>query len=323
LIELTDMSDIAPPTSGRLGFRPRARIIRTIGDRLISGPESAVIELVKNSHDADASWVRVKFFPPFRDGAGTIVVSDDGHGMTLDDIEEKWMEPATTDKVERGKTNRGRKMLGSKGIGRFAAAKLGRWLTLDSTAVLRGDEAKLQRTIVPGIDWDLFDTEKYLSDVTFSFDTSTPAEVPGTVLRISELRDAWSIGKLKTLYQELRRMISPLEVAEESDFRIYLDLSECALENSGFDGVAIVHEELLEDEWKQLGGHERFLVRPFPLLRSCDYEVEGEFDEYGTFIGSLTIHRAGLEPQKLRHEIVSHDDETTCGTVLVHLCTSS
>src|SRR3546814_17133284 len=47
----------------KIQFRPRARIIRTIGDQRISGPEDAVIELVKNSYDADASYVVIKFQP--------------------------------------------------------------------------------------------------------------------------------------------------------------------------------------------------------------------------------------------------------------------
>jgi Histidine kinase-, DNA gyrase B-, and HSP90-like ATPase len=72
-------------TENRLTFNPRARLIRTIGDRLISGPEAAVIELVKNAHDADATFVRVIFEPAPDEGVGTIVVQDDGHGMTLED----------------------------------------------------------------------------------------------------------------------------------------------------------------------------------------------------------------------------------------------
>src|SRR3546814_16396460 len=85
----------------KIQFRPRARIIRTIGYQLISGPEAAVIELVKNSYDADASYVVIKFQPPLVEGDGRIVVKDDGHGMTVDDIQEKWMEPATRSEERR------------------------------------------------------------------------------------------------------------------------------------------------------------------------------------------------------------------------------
>lgn len=55
------MSDVL---EDKLRFKPKARIIRTIGDQLISGPEAAVIELVKNAYDADANFVEIKFTPP-------------------------------------------------------------------------------------------------------------------------------------------------------------------------------------------------------------------------------------------------------------------
>ncbi len=79
----------------KLQFRPRARIIRTIGDQLISGPEAAVIELVKNAYDADASYVWIRFTPPLEASKGRISIKDDGHGMSLSDVQDKWMEPAT------------------------------------------------------------------------------------------------------------------------------------------------------------------------------------------------------------------------------------
>ena len=83
-------------SENKLQFKPKARIIRTIGDQLISGPEAAVIELVKNAYDADANFVEIKFTPPLQPGEGRISVTDDGHGMSLDDIRLKWVEPEQT-----------------------------------------------------------------------------------------------------------------------------------------------------------------------------------------------------------------------------------
>ena len=91
-------------------LRPRARIIRTIGDQLISGPEAALIELVKNAYDADSPSVRITIEPPGemvlgqgdeRTAGGLIRVVDTGHGMSPADVVGKWFEPATNDKVER------------------------------------------------------------------------------------------------------------------------------------------------------------------------------------------------------------------------------
>ncbi|MFT7772465.1 ATP-binding protein [Roseateles sp.] len=94
-------------------LRPRARIVRTIGDQLISGPEAALIELVKNAYDADSPSVSIRITPPgsLQEGRkpGEIRVADTGHGMSANDITAKWFEPATTDKLERGTSPSGRR----------------------------------------------------------------------------------------------------------------------------------------------------------------------------------------------------------------------
>ena len=41
-------------------FKPRARLLRLLGDELIRDPNIAIFELVKNAYDADASYARVE-----------------------------------------------------------------------------------------------------------------------------------------------------------------------------------------------------------------------------------------------------------------------
>lgn len=300
-------------SSTKLSFKPRARIIRTIGDRLIRGPETAVVELVKNSHDADASYVTVRIEPSLIDRSGRIIVEDDGHGMTLEQIESRWMEPATTDKLERRRSPGKRLFLGSKGIGRFAAARLGHFLELRSTAQVPNHPETLQTTHIPHIDWDEFDRTRYLSDVEFDCNVVNSGEVLGTKLIVSELRDQWTESRLTDLHKEMRRLISPLEEAERADFKIYLDLSEFTEANSGFDGSQIVNgstpSEFDTDPHR---------ILPFPLLKSCDYEVQGEFDETGFFSGKMTVHRGGLEPETIELEVPLEEGQKNCGLVLIH-----
>lgn len=299
-----------------LAFRPRARIIRTIGDRLISGPEAAVIELVKNAHDADASFVKIIFVPPLTHGEGSIVVEDDGHGMTLNDVQTKWMEPATPDKVERSHSPKGRKLLGSKGIGRFAASRLGRYLELLSTASLQSKSGHRQTVRIPEIDWDLFNDTTYLADLRFPYAIVSPLNRTGIRLTISSLRDNWTEDRLQKLHIELRRLISPLAEAEADDFRIYLDLNRCTLASVGFDGSTIVNGKIgvPRDE------DDRDRVLPFPLLKSCDYEVAGEFSDDGVFTGTMTIRRGGLKPEPISFNVpLDVERERNCGLVLVQL----
>src|SRR6266704_648370 len=97
---------------GDVRFRPTALLIHTIGDDLISDESVAIIELVKNSYDADAHRVFVEFLPPLQKGYGTIIVADDGDGMTLDTVLTNWMQPANSAKRRQTRSSGGRRMLG-------------------------------------------------------------------------------------------------------------------------------------------------------------------------------------------------------------------
>src|SRR6478736_5138049 len=89
------MTETLAPKKGKGVFRPRARIMRTLGDELISSEVVAVIELVKNAYDADATRVLVRFGEALAAGSGGIDIIDDGHGMSTETVEQAWLEPAT------------------------------------------------------------------------------------------------------------------------------------------------------------------------------------------------------------------------------------
>ena len=92
--------------SGSVPFQAYARLISVLGDQLISDKWVGVIELVKNSYDADAEDVRVQFIN-FNDGSDkptTIIIEDDGNGMTRDTVLDVWMKPATPNKLNQKKS---------------------------------------------------------------------------------------------------------------------------------------------------------------------------------------------------------------------------
>lgn len=301
-----------------LEFRPRARIIRTIGDQLISGPEAAVIELVKNAYDADASFVSVKFFPPLTEGNGRIVIKDDGHGMALSDIRDKWMEPATATKAG-GRVSPGKKraIMGSKGIGRFASAKLGGRMALSSVSVRGGEMVDV---LIPEIDWSIFSGDTYLSDIAIDYLVQPATGDSGTEIEIRELNETWSETKLSRLHLELRRLVSPLQQSDpDQSFRIFLDLSECTAETAGFDGDALINGARIGAEPSHKEQFSPYEVRPFPLLTTSDYEVSGEFDDAGQFKGTMTIRGDRQEPYKISLEVPPEPEEAPCGRVKVQL----
>jgi signal transduction histidine kinase len=309
---------VSQPPSKIIGFRPRARIIRTIGDQLISGPEAAVIELVKNAYDADANQVSIKFVPPLLAGFGEIVIADDGHGMSVTDLVEKWMEPATSSKVTNRVTARGRRMLGSKGIGRFAAAKLGKTMSLRSVSGRAGSRTE---ATIPSLDWTMFEEDRYLSDIEIPFSDRATDDPTGTTIVITTLREAWSRERMSALISELRRLVSPLyQQSDTPQFRIFLDLSECTDRTCGFDGPSLIGASPPDpDEPTGIATANGVELQPFPLIATSDYLVEGYFDDDGKFHGTMEIRRGGQAATPIELEVPLREGEESCGRVEVHL----
>lgn len=200
-------------------FQPRARLLRLIGGELVSDEIVAVMELVKNAYDADATKVDITFSGVTEVGQGEIVIRDDGHGMDLATLLGCWMQPGGSTK--QGDSNRvsrsGRRLLGEKGIGRFAADKLGTSLELVTRA--RGASEELRALI----DWAAFESEhRMLSEVTARWERRTPTllDSNGTSLRIAALRSTWTERLFRKLCTRLARLRSPFDAADT--FRIVM-----------------------------------------------------------------------------------------------------
>ena len=184
-------------------FRPRARIIRTLGRELISNEFIAIQELVKNAYDADAKTVLLEFAGTFgADGGGSLTVLDDGTGMTLDVLRSSWMEPATVSKLTNRRSGQGRAVTGEKGIGRFAAARIAKTLCLESVSQTN------DRRIVARFEWGRFDDpERYLDELTCEW-TEQPADedAAGTLLRLEGLNDNWASSERRVHGASFRRL---------------------------------------------------------------------------------------------------------------------
>ena len=72
----------------RKHFKVSSALKNIIGKDLITDDFVAIFELVKNSFDANAKRVDVVFEKTLSDD-GRIIISDNGKGMDLKDIEEK------------------------------------------------------------------------------------------------------------------------------------------------------------------------------------------------------------------------------------------
>lgn len=214
--------------SGEGRIRPRARLLRTIGAELISSEQVAIIELVRNCYDADATHVELSFTDPHLPEEASLEIRDNGHGMSRAILLGPWLEPATDHKAASGtgasagvRSPKGRRRLGSKGVGRFAAQRLGRHLTL----VTRTEDD--EHELVAEFDWSRLDrADRYLDELRIPW-RERPAEVldsPGTSLNITQLTDEWRQERFETLRLGLSRLISPDMSA--AGFRLVLAIND-------------------------------------------------------------------------------------------------
>ena len=90
---MKDNSQLKTLKEGELPFSIEGRVLRELGERLVKTPEVAIVELIKNSYDAEATECWIDFAPPKE-----ICISDNGHGMTLDQFGEGWMRVGTSSK---------------------------------------------------------------------------------------------------------------------------------------------------------------------------------------------------------------------------------
>lgn len=210
--------------SGKLSIRPYARLLTMLGDQLIRNERIALVELIKNAYDADADWVKVRFEKFNEDMSLTekssIVVEDNGCGMTPKEIQESWMNPAAPQKYikkkmgDRRTTTKNRIIQGEKGIGRFAILKLGNLITITTRAsnsrresCLKYDFTRFDNDFVEedGAQKDIF-LDEIKIDYSESPVLASSDLTHGTRIEIHNLKGAWS----KNVIDKLRRDISSL-----------------------------------------------------------------------------------------------------------------
>lgn len=226
-----------------LSFRANAGIKDIIGRGLILDDNIAIIELIKNSKDAASPNVKLHFKEKTSSSPSELILKDFGHGMTIDDIRDKWLNIAYSEK-KVANSERDKPFAGSKGVGRFSCDRLGEELTL-YTKSTRGQYIKLP------IDWALFETGskdaeistvklqyEILSEDDFLAEIGENAYISGTVLKISKLRTSWGNRKLYNLKSELEKFISDPDSGFEVALKIH-DAPEVVIKNTVFEELAL------------------------------------------------------------------------------------
>lgn len=282
----------------KVALRANSHVLRLLGEELIGDDGLAIFELVKNGYDADANLVAVTM--KLTKEPQTIVVQDDGFGMTLDDLRSKWLVLATDSK--RGDQRRRRSPihnrlpLGEKGVGRVAAFKLGRQLSVVTRKIgerecalnINLDELIGQGTFLDQLSVEIEEREE---PVVFTGEDS------GTRIEIGDLyRKNWLRGDLRKLNRLITSLSSPFET--QDSFAVALSVPGRAKDLEGmlgpddFKDQSIWEYSFLIDEngfswhykfkpplWKSVVGREMSKKDDVLLLDDKEFETQDSGEE--------------------------------------------
>lgn len=211
-------------------------IVKQLGEQLVSDEITALLELIKNSYDADATYVSIEinttgqyikeelFYP---DHKGFIVVEDDGFGMSEETIMNSWLIISYSQKRELKKakktTPKGRTPLGDKGLGRLSTQRLA-----DICEIFTNKD-KEQGTHI-AFNWKDFEIEKALSEVQIQVESFLPKKKNGTKLILANLNhsEVWEGQNLEKFKGQVSQIISPYK--ENRPFEVYLKINGISID---------------------------------------------------------------------------------------------
>lgn len=268
---VADLRDAPPAEFEHQTFSADAALIAELGERLVGQAHIALAELIKNSYDADATICRVTVGPDF------LAVEDDGHGMTIQDYKKRWMRVGTQTKRREKTSPAGRRLTGSKGVGRLAAQFLGERLYLQtkhigSTTV----ECRINwREVTHADDLVKAEAEYRTSRRNIRFCDAKH----GTRIVISGLKHDWTESRIEELAREiwfLRPPFNPSKV-KGGYFNVLL--------RSEIEGLQSKFEKQMK---AALSNYEARIIgrvrggRKHPVLKLGVEFAEGEFREFSS-----------------------------------------
>lgn len=224
-------------------------IVKQLGEQLVPDEVTALLELIKNSYDADATYVSIEintsgeylkdnvFYPNQK---GFIAVEDDGFGMDEKTIMKSWLLISYSNKRNQNgpkeRTPEGRTPLGEKGLGRLSTQRLA------NICEIFTNKLNEQGTHI-AFNWKDFETEEALSDVNVKYESFNSKKKKGTTLLLTDLNNSevWQGKNLEKFKGQILQVISPYK--ENRPFEVYLKVNGQSIEldkfNDGLSDLAI------------------------------------------------------------------------------------
>jgi len=231
-----------------LNFKISSELKSILGRDLIVNDYIAILELVKNSYDAYATLVEIRFEDD------RIVISDNGKGMSLKDIKEKWLfvgfsakrDGTEDEKRTSFRNNINRNYAGAKGIGRLSCDRLSRELVMMTKSVGSNVSEQLN------VKWSLFeeDQRQEMQTVSIPHETLLDKEIEfaggfdhGTTLVLLNLYEEWNREKILNLRKFLEKMINPFQSSSD-EFHIVITAERELEEDQRYEDYLRVNGEI-------------------------------------------------------------------------------
>lgn len=231
-----------------LNFTVDSQLMGELGERLVSKNHVALAEVIKNSYDADATKLNIKFENVTGGdykANGKITISDTGSGMSLTNVKTYWMRIATANKLSNPHSAKyGRPRTGKKGIGRFACQKLARELSLETIG--KTDNNGLEETKV-FFKWNNFVSGKDISEIGSIYENKkVEGGDTGTTLVLTKLTDKWTRSDFNTLKRHIleltiARGIKRKGFEEDPGFEITIEADEFG-DNEKLKNISLFEE---------------------------------------------------------------------------------
>lgn len=194
--------------SEKANFKGDPRLASLLGETYRS-TEHAVKELVDNAWDADATTISITLPDPMT--ADSIVIEDNGSGMTEQEVRNEYLVVANDRRSRKGDRTKQLKRLvkGRKGIGKFAGLMVANVMAIETTA--RG---KTTRVVISKD--DLLNASCDLESIDLPLSITDAADgTSGTKVTLSSLSDRFEFP----LPERLKPLLMT-EYGREEDVRI-------------------------------------------------------------------------------------------------------
>jgi hypothetical protein len=218
------------------------RVIDHLGIKMYQKPVDVISEFISNAWDADAENVEILI------DNETIIICDDGTGMSFDQCQSCFLTVGRDRRIDNEKEvseEKGRPVLGRKGIGKFAGFGIAKNIEVDTTSNKTKENTVFKMDLKKIMEIDARSGSKKPIDVV---QYNRDSLKKGTTICLSGLND-FKLEKEKFMVELSRRFLLP-QMA--SDFVIKVN-DENLPKNFCEEMEFVFPESLTEEEKSQFG----------------------------------------------------------------------